>query len=446
VIRFLDMKITRRQWMAAAAAPLASAAAKRPNFVFILTDDHHFQCLGAAGNPHIDTPNLDRLARRGILFTNAQITTSQCAPSRGVLLSGLETYQNGLLSNGKTSFREGLGPTVVEQLRRGGYETTLVGKWHIANSPASCGFAHAPLWLRAGSSEYLNPKLCRGLDGKPQETPGHITELFSNAAIESIQSAKQPFFLWLAYNAPHTPLYASERFEKRYAGKDPAAIAPPAHPKSSKPFKWNPYYAVISELDHHIGRVTAAVEAAGKWEDTYIFVLGDNGYMCGARGLGGKVVPWEPSVRVPFIAAGGATAQGKSTNAPAASIDLPATWMELAGVKPAQPLAGRSLRGLLASGTGGPEEGFSVWDDGRPEALMTRQAVEPYRLVRTRRHKLIVWESGKQSCFDIVNDTGEERDLISDPKSREIVARLRGALEARMRQTNDHALAWLRKG
>lgn len=443
MILFAVMTLTRREFFASSALWAPDAARKRPNFVFILTDDHHFQCLGAMGNPHIDTPNIDRLAQRGVLFTNAQISTSQCAPSRGILLSGLETYQNGLVSNGQTSFRRDLGPTVVEQLRRSGYETVLVGKWHIRNSPAECGFARAPLWLRAGSSIYVDPELCRGLNGKPEKTPGLITELFTNAAIEAVRGAKSPFFLWLAYNAPHTPLFATAPFEKRYAGKDPAAIAPPVHPKSSKPFDWNKYYAVISEMDHHIGRLMAQLDQAGLWENTYVFLLGDNGFMCGARGLSGKVVPWEPSVRVPFIAAGGTTVSGRKADCPAASIDLPATWMDLAAVKPAVTLAGRSLRGVLSSGTGGPEFGFTVWDDGRPEALMTRQAVEPFRLVRNRRYKLIVWESGKQAFYDIARDPAEERDLIRDAAVRPAVEQLRNALRARMTQTGDRAIAWL---
>ncbi|MEK7404687.1 MAG: sulfatase-like hydrolase/transferase, partial [Acidobacteriota bacterium] len=88
--------LTRRQWLASAAAPLAAAPTPRPNILFLFSDDHHFQCLGAAGNPHIQTPNLDRLASRGVHFTNGNITTPQCAPSRAVMLSGLESYQNGL--------------------------------------------------------------------------------------------------------------------------------------------------------------------------------------------------------------------------------------------------------------------------------------------------------------------------------------------------------------
>src|SRR5918996_834745 len=117
----MPSSITRRQFVAAASTPLMAGPVRRPNFIFITSDDHHFQCLGAAGNPHIRTPNLDSLASRGVFFSNGQISTAQCAPSRGILLSGLETFQSGLLSNGQTRFREGIGPTVIEQLRRDGY-------------------------------------------------------------------------------------------------------------------------------------------------------------------------------------------------------------------------------------------------------------------------------------------------------------------------------------
>jgi len=131
--------LTRRQFL---AAPLAMQQRRQPNLVLIVSDDHQWQCLGAAGNPHIQTPNLDKLAARGVYFPQGVISTSQCAPSRGVLLSGLETYQTGLDSNGYTSFRTFKGATVVEQLRRAGYATNLVGKWHIDNLPHQCGFTN----------------------------------------------------------------------------------------------------------------------------------------------------------------------------------------------------------------------------------------------------------------------------------------------------------------
>lgn len=439
------MTVTRRDLLAAACAPLASGApAARPNIVFLFSDDHHYQCLGAAGNPHIRTPHLDRLAAEGVLFSNGAISTPQCAPSRGILLSGVETYQSGLRSNGATSFRPDIGPTAIEQMRRSGYDTAVVGKWHIANMPRECGFSQAPLWLRSGGSKYVDPSLRRGLDGTDETVKGHITDLFTDAAINVVRSAKQPYFLWLAYNAPHSPWYAAEKYRAPYAGKAAADLAPPAHPKSAKPFDWITYYSVITHLDEAVGRFVDALKKSGQWDNTVILFVGDNGYLSGTKGLSGKVHPWEESVRVPFLAAGGLVKRGLKTDAPVTSIDLTATWMDYAGVKPASPLSGRSLRAGLATGKGFPEEGFCVWDDGRIEALAVRQRVEPYRLVRTARHKLIVWESGKQSLFDIVADPGEERDLIADAGHAKVREDLRRRLAARMAATQDKAAAWLK--
>jgi len=253
--------LTRRQALATVAGA-AFAASRQPNILFIISDDHHYQALGAAGNPHIHTPHLDRLASRGVLFSQAIISTPQCAPSRGVLLSGLESYQNGLESNGRTAFRKGLGPTVVEQLRRGGYHTVLVGKWHIDPPPDECGFAEAPLWLAPGASPYVDPLLRRGFGGKDQKTPGHITDLFTDAAIECLRRLRQPFLLWLAYNAPHTPWYADDKYRKLYTGRG-EQLAPPAHPKGGAKFDWESYYAVITHLDEAIGRLIAELERSG---------------------------------------------------------------------------------------------------------------------------------------------------------------------------------------
>jgi len=435
--------MNRRQWIQSAAglAAPSPAQSQRPNFIFLFSDDHHYQCLGANGNPKIHTPNLDALARRGVNFVNGQITTSQCAPSRGICLSGLETYQNGLLSNGQTGFRQDLGPTVIEQLRRAGYDTTLIGKWHIQPEPGECGFSQAPLWLRGGASPYLNPALRRGFDSRNATVEGHITHLFTDAAIQSIQSATRPYLLWLAYNAPHSPLYASRKFREMYEGKND--LAPPAHPKNAREFDWVSYYSALSELDDSIGRLIAAVEKSGQWSNTVIFFVGDNGFMCGAKNWNGKVVPWEDSVRVPFLAAGGPVKAGVRVQDPVASIDVPATWLDLAGVKPAYTLAGDSLRPYFERGTGTRQAAFSTWADGRLGALSSKQQVEPYRLVRTRTHKLILWESRKQALFDLSKDPHEENNLAAVSAHKKRLDQLRNLLRARMQRTDDPAIAWL---
>jgi arylsulfatase A-like enzyme len=162
--------------------------------------------------------------------------------------------------------------------------------------------------------------------------------------------------------------------------------------------------------------------------------------MCGAKGLGGKVVPWDPSVRVPFAAAGGMVKGGRRIETPVASIDVTATWMDLAGVRPQRPLPGRSLRAALDGGKLPFEEAYAVWDDGRPEALAVRQSVEPYRLVRTASHKLIHWQSGKKALFDLREDPHEERDSTASQKRT--FDQLRDRLRARMKATGDPALRW----
>lgn len=421
--------LTRRQFLAA----VALQSAPRPNIVFLCSDDHHYQCLGANGNPYIATPNLDKLAARGVNFTQGIISTPQCAPSRGILLSGLETYQSGLLSNGAIRFKPGLGPTIVEQLRRGGYATHLVGKWHIDDLPAACGFSHAPLWLRGGGSKYIDPALRRGLDGKDEPTPGHITELFSDAAINVIRAAAGPYLLWLTYNAPHSPWSAPDQFRP----KNPQP--PPGHPKDAKSFDWSTYYAVISHLDAHIGRVLAAIEAKGQWNNTLIVFLGDNGFLCGTKGLNGKVHPWEESIRVPYIVSGGPVKARGANAAPVASVNLPATFLDYAGVTPAYPLAGTSLKPLLSNQPASHEHAFASWVDPRPEALAIKQAVEPYRLVRTRTYKFIAWKSGRQALYEFAKDPGETRNLLTNPSAlhMQVAAEMRGALLERIHATGD---------
>ncbi|MGH9657794.1 MAG: sulfatase family protein [Bryobacteraceae bacterium] len=419
-------RLTRREVLAAPAA--LAAQQPRPNLVFLFSDDHHYQCLGAAGNPHIHTPNLDRLAARGTLFASGIVSTPQCCPSRGIMSSGLEIYQSGLESNGRKDFRPNLGPTVIEQLSSAGYETTQIGKWHIDRPQAAVGFQKAPLWLRGGSSPYRDPELRRGFVDRGEKIPGHITDLFTDAAIDYVRGATRPYFLWLSYNAPHTPWFAADRYRARYAGK--SSLAPPNHPPGGRDFDWVTYYSVITHLDEAIGRLLAALDG-----NTVVFFVGDNGFMCGTKNWNGKVVPWEESIRVPFIAAGGPFAKGGRSDAPVASVDVPATWLDLAGVRPKSPLAGRSL--VKAAGF---DAAFASWTDGRPEALAVKQRVEPYRVVRTRTHKYILWESGKQAVYDWRADPGEEKDLSADAS---LLSPLREKLAARIHSTADQqARAW----
>jgi arylsulfatase A-like enzyme len=288
---------------------------------------------------------------------------------------------------------------------------------------------------------YTDPALRRGIGGADEKVPGQITDLFTDAAIEYTQQAGKPFCLWMSYNAPHSPWFAARRYRELYEGKE--NLAPPAHPKGGREFDWVTYYAVITHLDEAVGRLVTGLQKSGQWENTVLFFVGDNGFMCGSKNWNGKVVPWEESVRVPYFAAGGwLKGQGRIAD-PVASVDLPATWLDLGGVKPSYRMSGQSLRPFLTSGRGRREFAFSTWNDGRVGALATRQQVEPYRLVRTRDQKYILWESRKEAMFDIGKDPAEQSDLSANPEHRKMRERLRTALRNRMRETDDPALAWL---
>jgi len=436
--------LTRRECLAmAVSAPFAGlqSAPARPNVLLLLTDDHHWQCLGAAGNPHVLTPNLDRLAARGVHFTNGICSTPQCSPSRGMLLSGLESYQTGLISNEVAGFRKGLGPTVVEQMRRGGYQTILIGKWGVGEQPGPCGFSRAPLW-NADVATYRDPLLCRGLDGVERRMRGWATDLLVDAAIEAIEGVRQPFLLWLACKAPHKhqgSWQADRRYRQPYEGRNPTSLAPPGHPAGGKPFDWIAYYSAITHLDAAIGRLVAALEKANLWSNTIAFVLGDNGLMCGTKGLQGKIVPWEESIRVPFLAGGGLVKGPARSDAAAASIDLPATWLDLAGIAPASPLAGRSLKSYLQQREGALEVAFAAWDDPGYHVR-----VEPYRLARDRQYKYIVWQSGREELYNWRADPREEENLIGANGARRPLTELREQLLSRMNQTSDGARSWVK--
>ncbi|MBL8217520.1 MAG: sulfatase-like hydrolase/transferase [Bryobacterales bacterium] len=461
--------LTRRQFASLFPAPLLAQQRRRPNLVVILSDDHHWQALGAAGNPNIRTPNLDKLAARGVRFSNAIISSSQCAPSRGILLSGQESYQTGLDSNANEAYRTFSGATVVEQLRRAGYQTNLVGKWHIQNTPKQCGFTNGPVWLSVAATPYPDPELRHGLDATTNtKTPGLTTDIFTREAVQVIEKAQQPYLLWLAYNAPHTPWTASEAFRKLYEGRN-AQLAPPQHPKptprapgaaapapkmkkkgggpgGNRPdgmFDWETYYAVISEMDAGIGRVIDAVDRSGQWENTLILFLGDNGYLCGSKGLQGKVFAWEESIRVPFLAAGAGVKSGVVSDALVASVDVPATLLDAAGVKPGHKLAGTSIRLVLSGGRFSRDAAFSNWNDSRPEALYAGYGVEAYRVARTTEWKYILWESKKQALYQLKADPFEEKDLAEDPAHAADLKRMQARLRARMKETADPASAWL---
>ena len=425
---------------------LAQRGAPPPNFVVVLSDDHRWDAIGAAGNPSVITPVMDRMAQEGVYFRQAITSVSQCHPVRASLLTGLPTYRHGVYSNllQAPGAAESLckRPTVASLLRDAGYHTVAVGKWHVRPLPSACGFDEARTWLPSGSGDYHDPEL---MHGTSEETvPGFTQEIFADQAVDFLRSktAKaSPFLLWLGFTAPHYPGEPNpERIEALYAGRSDEDLLPPGFPRDVEPNDFRHYNEAVSHLDEQLGRVLAALQETGLSENTVVVLLGDNGYMMGERGVGGpdsgangKQVPYEGSLRVPFLMQGPGLPRTVS-DLPVSSLDLPPTLLSLAGVPAPDSWPGRDLAAALA-GNMEVREAFAEWSDEKSE----RFGHLAYRAVRTPTHKLIVWKDPArgEELYNLSADPAEAHNLIADPAAKEVLADLRSRLQDWMQRTED---------
>jgi arylsulfatase A-like enzyme len=430
------------------------ARSDRPNFIVVLSDDHRWDALGAAGNPAVVTPVMDQMVREGVYFRQATTSVSQCHPVRASLLTGLPAHRHGVYSvqYQEPGFAETLceRPTVASLLRDAGYRTVLVGKWHVPAAPWECGFEDVRTWLADGSAHYQDPELIHGHSHEEESVAGFTQEIFTENAIDFLRSEKartDPFLLWVGFTAPHFPYEPNpERIETVYAGRKEEELLPPGFPRDAKANDWRHYNEAVSHLDEQLGRMLATLRETGLAGNTVVVLLGDNGYMMGERGVGGpgsrangKQVPYESSLRVPFLITGPGLPEALASDLPVSSLDLPPTLLSLAGLRAPDNWPGRDLTAALA-GKVEIGEAFAEWSDEKSEAF----GGLAYRAVRTPTHKLIVWKDPArgEELYDLVADPAELRNLIAEPAAQEVLRDLRSRLSAWMRRNEDPALSW----
>lgn len=441
---------------------VASAAVSRPvpsgpNLVVVLSDDHRWDAWGAGGHSAFVTPVMDGLAREGVYFRQATVSVSQCHPVRASLITGLPTFQHGVYSvqHQARGVAESLcrRPTVASLLRDAGYRTVLAGKWHLPAPPWECGFEDVRTWLPHGSADYRDPELIRGISDQPETVPGFTQEIFADDAegfLRSEAAQARPFLLWLGFTAPHYPYEPNpERIEALYAGRRDEELLPPGFPRNVPANDWRHYAEAVSHFDEQLGRLLTALRETGLAERTVVVLLGDNGYMMGDRGVGGpgsrangKQVPYEGSLRVPFLLWGPGLPRELVSDLPVSSLDLPPTLLSLAGVLAPDSWPGRDLGAALA-GKLEVHEAFAEWSDEESE----RFGRLAFRVVRTPTHKLIVWKDPARGdeLYDLAADPAEKRNLIDDPAAGEVQRDLRARLSGWMRRNGDPALSWLAK-
>jgi arylsulfatase A-like enzyme len=438
----------RRTFMAFAAAlllvPLGRLhAADRPNILFLFADDQRADTVAAHGNPHIKTPNLDKLVAAGFSFRGNYIfggnSGAVCVPSRAMLMSGKTWFHVD------TATLKG-ARLLPEVLRENGYLTFATGKWHNGR----------PSWLRAfqrGKSVFFGgmadhtkvPVQDLGPDGKltPVRTGEKFSsELFADAAIEFLRSqdGKKPFFAYVAFTAPHDPRMPPLAYREAYyrhlpplpanflpqlpfdngmmrGGRD-ENLAP--WPRTEKVIRDQlaEYYGLITHLDGQIGRILDALKQTGQAGNTIVIYAADNGLALGSHGLLGKQNVFEHSMRVPLIIAGPGIPRGKSTQAFSYLLDVFPTLCDVLAIEPPPDLEGMSLRPL--------------WE-GRQQRVRDSvflPFIQIQRAVRDQRWKLICYPKiGYMQLFDLQSDPDEKTNLIDRPGSRQHVQRLLGLMK-----------------
>lgn len=448
--------LTRRSMiasLASAAFAKPARADKRPNVLFLFADDQRADTIHAHGNPHIRTPNIDRLAARGTSFRNNYIfggnSGAVCVPSRAMLMSG----KTWLHIDVQTLKGERLMP---EHLGQNGYQTFGTGKWHNGQESWLRAFQRGRTIMFGGMSDHTKvPVRDLGPDGKltAQRTGEKFSsELFADSMIGFLRTRDRakPFFAYSAFTAPHDPRQPPIEFRKRYYKRRPPL--PPnfqpqlgfdngmmrggrdenlgAWPRTELMIRDQlaEYYGLVTHLDQQIGRVLAALQRSGEADNTIIIYAADNGLAIGSHGLLGKQSVFEHSMRTPLIISGPGVPKGKSVNSFTYLLDLFPTLCDALSVAPPSGLAGHSLKPLW--------EGTK--DKVRDSVFLPY--LEFQRAVRDERWKLIAYPKiGHLQLFDLANDPYEQRNLIDKPEHAGEVARLRRLMREWQEKVGDKA-------
>ena len=399
-----------------------STPAAAPNVLIILTDDQGFSDLGFYGNPSLETPNLDTLARESVRLEDF-LAAPTCSPTRAALMTGQHEFKVGITHtiSGRSLLKLDV-PTLPEHFKAAGYRTGIFGKWHLGETfpsrPQDRGFDEVFIHLGGGIGQtpdywgntYFDPHIHH--NGTWTATTGYCTAVFSQAAWQWIDNGSaSPWLAYLSLNTPHTPLQVDDKLAKKYLDK--------GLPKSQARF-----YAMIDDLDREVGELLQKLEDTGQSDHTIVLFMGDNGsakgghpneleYNAGLRGT--KASPYQGGVRVPcFIRwPAGKIAGGRAIDTLASMIDIFPTLAELAGIPldADTPTDGRSLVRLL------DDTMDAQWAE---RTVVTHVGRWPNGQAKTHKHKGSAIRNERftlvngNALYDLENDSGEQNDVSKD--------------------------------
>jgi arylsulfatase A-like enzyme len=462
-----------------------AAEQQRPNILFVFTDDHAPHAISAYGSVLNETPNIDRLANEGMLFTRTFCGNSICAPSRATILTGKHSHANGHIDNG--SEFDGSQETFPKLLRAAGYQTALVGKWHLRSAPT--GFDH---WeVLKGQGPYYNPPI-RSAEGT-EVTEGYTTEVLTDMGLDWLQNQRdpdKPFMLMLQHKAPHRRwqpgprelgMYDDVQFKEPatlfddYEGRSSAAgmqemtlrdhmstdldlkLKDPGGMNAEQLAAWKKVYdpkreafeadpptgddlvrwkyqrymqdylACIAGVDRQLGRVLDYLDESGLADNTVVIYSSDQGFYLGDHGWYDKRWMYEESLRMPFIVRWpGQTPAGSNCDALCQNIDFGPTFLDLAGAEVPAAMQGVSLTPLMQGKR--PED----WRRSIYYHYYEYPAVHMVNRhygVRTERHKLIhYYQLDEWELFDLDLDPDELTNRADDPAYASVRAELKTEL------------------
>ncbi len=438
----------------------AAAEPRRPNIVFFFADDQRHDTLGVAGHPIVQTPAIDHLAREGVRFRNAFVTTSVCWVSRAVVLTGQWARSHAQRDAIPRVTPLALSTIFPVQLRAAGYRTGHFGKWHLTAPPGFDPSAQFDRYEAIGRNPYLKPQ--------PDGTSRHETDLVADRGIEFLQTQPKdrPFALNLWFNAAHAedrdrrpgighypwPSSVDGLYEDRVI--PPPRLGDPAiyerHPDFLKQsinrerFFWSydtpekyqtnvrAYLRMISGIDRAIARVVAALERAGLADNTIIVYSADNGYYLGDRGFQGKWSHYDESLRVPLVIYDPRlpkAQRGRVLDEMALNVDLPATFLDWAGVKKPAAYEGRSLTPLVQGHAPADWRRHFFCEHLDLAPTLTWEGVRDQRYVYAR---YFDQQPAYEFLHDLQRDPDELVNLATDPAEAATLRRLRALCDAEM--------------
>jgi len=460
--------------------------------VLVFADDHAYQAIGAYGSRLNETPNIDRLAREGMRFDRCLVTNSVCGPMRAVIQTGKYSHVNGFMVN--QDVFDGSQPTFVKMLRGAGYQTALIGKWHLGSTPTGFDYFH----ILEGQGRYYNPPM-RGSDGSTVDHQGYVTDVITDVTLDWLEHRREPgkpFLLMYQHKAPHRRWEPSPKhltlYDDRtipepktlfddYAGRGTPArtqdmaiadslperdlkLTPPpdlspeqlrvweaAYGPKNAAFRaaalegdallrWKyqryvkDYLRCVASLDDNLGRVLDYLDRAGLSDNTVVVYSSDQGFYLGEHGWFDKRWMYEPSLRTPLIVRWPGTIAPGSVNGDLVSpLDLPETFLEMAGVDVPGDMQGRSLLPLLG---GERPEGWRKafyyhyyehpgWHYVRRHYGVTDGR---YKLMHFYEPDVDEWE-----MYDLQTDPDELTSIHAAPAAGPVRTRLEGEL-ARLRR------------